>query len=276
MLRVRWHAFVSDDQGRLVFPRDADGRPSEPFSGLAYHVEEGVVRALLVVTDGVATGASDDWLPIPEGGLRVDASLVAEEEDYGPQLFKGAPLTGAVYDFLPTGECIAETVYVDGRPTEESERTWYPTGAPRDWVGNGEAAAWFPDGRLQRRAAGGAMQMNLIVRDDGRLGGIYLADPTLLDLDTVRRMTFSDEVLLIGPSVDASLVRALASTTTLGAVPRLRVIETGAGAEIVEVLAALPGPRAVWLSRNAGLDAEDAARLERLRPEVAVHFEPPR
>lgn len=280
MRRVNWSALTPDADGRLRYPGGTITDPEGvrryrgvPFSGLAYRVEDGVVESIAVVQEGVVSGVSDDWIDVPEGGLRVDADLLDEEEDYGPLLFKGAALTGAAYDFAASGACIEEVEYVDGRATETSQRAWYESGAPREVIGEGVYTSWFQDGRLQRRAEKGTLLFNLILRDDGRLGGIFVAEPGFFDVDTVRRIPFSDEVLLIGKAMDAEVLRSLHDHTGLRAVPRLRLIETSVGPTGVDLLVSFLGLVELWLVNNLALGPQDAEQIRRRRPECVVHFE---
>jgi hypothetical protein len=225
------------------------------------------------VDQGVVTGASDDWIAIPERGARVDRSILEIEEDYGPMLFRGAPFTGAAYYFEDSGACVAEVACADGHATEVLQRAWYESGAPQEIIGGGEYTSWFEDGRLQRRAVRGTVLYNLILRDDGLLGGILVADPQLFDLEAVRRLSFADEVFLIGRAVDDDLLRTLRDHTGLDAVPRLRLIKTSVGPAGLEVLASLDGLAALWLVKNPALRAEHAEQLQARRPDCAVHFE---
>lgn len=281
MLRVRWSALIPDDDGRLcrsvALITRSDGRTGrfgEPFSGLVYGVDDdGIVGPIFEVNDGVVTGERDDWIAIPERGLRVDRSSLDIEEDYGPMLFGGAPFTGAAYYFEDSGACTAEVAYADGQATEVSQRAWYESGAPRELVGGGEYTSWFEDGRLQRRAVRGTVLYNLILRDDGRLGGILVADPRLFDLEAVRRLPFADELFLIGRAIDDALLRTLRDHTGLDAVPRLRLIKTSVGPAGLEVLASLAGLAALWLVKNPALRIEDAEQLQARRPGCAVHVE---
>jgi hypothetical protein len=267
MLRVRSSALVVDDQGHLRFA-------GELFSGLAYRAEaDGGVPAIDIIEGGRARGISDDWLDLPEGGARVDRSSLQAAGDYGPYLWHGAPVTGVVYTFDRAGPCLVEELYRDGLPTDDAMRAWYRTGALKQLVRGEEGSAWFEDGRLQAKGADDTTLLNLIVHEDGRLGGLTLADATLLDLAATAQLPLADELFLIGPAIDTALLTALRDRTALAAVPRLRLIETSAGPEVVDLLVTFEGLQELWLRQNPGLQLADAERLRALRPGCVVHFE---
>jgi hypothetical protein len=269
MRRVRSSALVKDAEGRL-------SDPAGPFSGLAYPVDdEGRVGALAVVEEGIVTGSSEDWLVLPEGGSRIDRSKLEIAEDYGPLLAHHAPFTGVVYAFDRSGACVAEEACVAGYPTEEARTEWYASGALRARVRGEEGAAWFEDGRLQAKGVGDAVQLNLVTGDDGRLQGLVLGDAGLLDLASVERLTFADELSLIGPAIDTALLTTLSRRTALAEVPRLRLIETGAGPEVVDLLVTFARLTTLWLSKNPALRPDDAQRMRTARPDCTVHYQEP-
>jgi len=268
MLRVRSSYLVPDEASRLRY-REA------PFSGLAYDVgDDGVLRAIAAVEGGRITGESSDWIELPAGGVRVDWELLEQPEDYGPQLFLGAPFTGVAYFFERSGACVAEVEHVHGYATEVSQREWYEEGEPREVIGGGEYTSWFQDGRLKRRATGGVVVYNLITRDDdGRLAGIVLRDPSLFDLAAVSAMTLSDDLMLLGGGVDSALLRDLRDHGGLSATRRLRLIETGIGPEGVGVIASLGNLAELWLEDNPRFGPAEARQVEALRPDCKVHLE---
>ena len=267
MPRVRWSALAADEAGRLCF----QGRP---FTGLAYRVDDdGIVQALERIDQGHRSGPSDDWLALPDDGQRLDLSYLAMAGDYGPYLWRGAQVTGVVYTFHREGPCLVEEAYRGGQPTDEARRAWYPSGAPQQLVQGQDGTAWFEDGGLQSKGTGETTLLNLVVRDDGRLGAINVGDAALLDLAAIARMPLSDEVFLIGNGIDTAQLVALRQATALAAVPRLRLSETAVGPEVIEVLAAFQGLQLLGLRKNAGLRPEDAARLTSLRPDVRVEYQ---
>jgi hypothetical protein len=267
MQRVRWSALAADEAGRLCLG-------GQPFTGLAYRVdEEGIVQALERIDAGRRTGPSDDWLALPADGRRLDLSHLAMAGDYGPYLWRGAPVTGVVYTFHREGPCLVEEAYRDGQPTDEARRAWYPSGAPQQLVQGQDGTAWFEDGGLQSKGSGETTLLNLVLRDDGRLGAINVGDARLLDLAAIARMPLSDEVFLIGLGIDTPVLVALRQATALAAVPRLRLSETAVGPEAIDVLAAFQGLRMLGLRQNAALRPEDAGRLTALRPDVRVEYQ---
>jgi hypothetical protein len=269
MLRVRSSALTTDDEGRSCYL-------AAPFSGLAYRVDDdGVVSALAVVEQGKITGASDDWLALPEGGSRVARTSLETAEDYGPLLWQSAPFTGVVYFFDRRGACVVEEAYVAGYATEEARRAWFASGALQRLVQGEEGSTWFEDGRLQAKGVGDTVLLNLVMGDDGRLAGLVLGDASLLDLETVRRARLADELLLIGPAIDDALLRALRDQTALGEVPRLRLIDTSVGPEGLGVVASLAGLVELWLTNNPALHADEVERYQARVPGCTVHFEPP-
>lgn len=267
MRRVRSDSLSTDHDGRLV-------SAGAPYTGLAYLVDEdGVVREIQTVEDGMVTGLSRDWLELTIGE-RLDRSSLELEDAYGPLVRRGEPVDGVVYFFNRAGACILEEAYEGGQPTDEiALREWYPSGAPkaRRRVDDGEA--WFEDGRLQARMVDGNTVFNLVVRDDGSLGGIVLSDATLFDVTAVRGMAYADELLLTGEAIDSGLLRTLRNDTPLGTVPLLRLSDTAVGPEAVEILASLAGLKELWLSENRSLDPRHAEELRTRRPDCIVHYE---
>ena len=265
--RVRLNSLATDEAGRLCFR-------GQPFTGMAYRVDDdGIVQALECVDAGQRTGPSDDWLALPADGRRLDLSHLDMAGDYGPYLWRGVPVTGVVYTFHRDGPCLVEEAYREGQPTDEARRAWYPSGVPRQLVQGQDGAAWFEDGGLQSKGSGETTLLNLVLRDDGRLGAINVGDAALLDLAAVARMALSDEVFLIGPGIDTPVLMALRQTTPLAAVPRLRLSETAVGPESIDVLAAFQGLKVLGLRQNAALRPEDAERLTALRPDVRVEYQ---
>ena len=266
MRRVRSSALTTDDEGRSC-------HAGAPFSGLAYRVDdEGVVREIQVLVQGAVTGVSDDWLELGEGE-RLDRESLDLEDAYGPLLRRGAKVDGVVYFFDPRGACLLEETYSAGQPTDTARREWYPSGAPKALVRGADGWAWFEDGRLRARAVDGRTLLNLVVREDGGLGGIVLHDPDLFDMGTVRPMAVSKELLLTGHGIDDRLLGALRDETKLGAVTRLRLIDTAVGPEGVEILVSLPGLREVWLAKNRSLGPGQSEELRARRPDCLVHHE---
>lgn len=267
MQRVRADVLVQGEDGKLRYGE-------APFSGLAYRVgEDGVVGGIVVVDGGAITGPSTDWLPLPEGGQRVDAASLEMAEDYGPQLFSGKPLTGVAHHFTPSGVCVAEVEHEGGYATEVSEREWYETGQPKVLIGGGEYTSWFQDGRLQRRGMGGKLVYALNTRDDGRLMGLVLEDASFLDLEVAGRLSPVDDFMLLGAAIDTTILRTLRDRTGIGAVPRLRLVKTGVDSGGVEVLASFPNLLEIWLDRNPGLGPREAREIELRRRGCVVHVE---
>lgn len=266
MLRVKFSALTVDSRGVLRFG-DAI------YSGLAYHVDpEGVVQAIDLVEAGRTTGRSNDWLEVPEGGERVERAGLEMAGDYGPYLWRGASITGVVYSFDSRGVCGVEEIYRHGLPSNEGRRSWYPSGAPWQLLQGEDGSSWFEDGRLQSKSSGDTTLLNLVVRD-GRLSGIVAWDQSLIDIETIKRMTFADELLLIGPAIDTALLMTLSDRTALAAVPRLRLIETSVGPEVVALLKTFTGLTTLWLEKNHALRPDDAERIRSARLDWTVHYQ---
>jgi hypothetical protein len=267
MQRVRADFLVPGEDGKL---RHGEA----PFSGLAYQIgEDGVLSGIVAVEEGVITGPSTDWLALPEGGLRVDWASLEMREDYGPRLFRDRPFTGIAYYFTERGFCGAEMELKDGYPTEVSEREWYETGQPKVLIGGGEYMSWFPDGRLERRGMGGVQVYGLNIQDDGRLRGLVLEDATFLNLEILRRLTPTEDFMMLGAAIDADLLRFLRDQTEIGAVQKLRLVKTGIDAGGVGVLASFKNLVEIWLDRNPGLGPQEARQIEQRRPGCVVHVE---
>jgi hypothetical protein len=267
-LRARLSALATDEEGRLC-------RMGVPFSGLAYCVaDEGIVCEIKVVEKGTVIGPSSDWLDVGRG-RRLDRASLDLADDYGPLVWRGTPVDGVVYFFDTRGVCLVEEAYEAGQPTDAARREWYASGAPKALLRGSEGSAWFEDGRLRNRRGDGRTLLNLVVRQDGRLGGIVLQDQSLFDVATVRPMVLSDDVMLLGRGIDARLLGMLLDETELGAVPRLRLIETAIGPQDVGVLASLPGLGELWLAKNPSLSPHDADVLRARRPDCVVHYEEP-
>jgi hypothetical protein len=267
MLRVRWNGLATDEQSRLCFR-------GQLFAGLAYHVDDdGIVHALERIDEGQRAGPSDDWLALPDEGLRLDLSHMEMAGDYGPYLWRGAPVTGVVYTFDREGRCLVEEAYRDGHPADEARRAWYSSGAAQQLVQGQDGTAWFEDGGLRSKGSGETTLLNLVLRDDGCLGAINVGDASLLDLATIARMPLSDEVFLIGSGIDTARLVALSQATALAGVRRLRLSETAVGGEAIDVLAAFQGLTVLGLRKNAALRPQDAERLTALRPDVRVEYQ---
>lgn len=266
MRRIRTSTLTTDDNGRLSYE-------GARFSGLAYRVEDdGVVRELLAVSEGSVSGTSDDWLPQLEGA-RLDRASLELADAYGPLLWRGAPVDGIVYTFNGQGLCLVEEAYASGQPADTARREWYPSGAPKADMRNGDGWAWFEDGRVRARATPEQTLLNLPVRDDGSLSGIVLHDPSLLDVTSVKPMAFSNEFLLTGRGVDDRLLQTLRDETGLGTVLRLHLIDTAVTPASVEVLASLKSLNELWLRRNRALGPGQVEALRARRPDGVVHYE---
>lgn len=266
MRRVWAGALGLGDDGALRF----DG---EVFSGLALRVDQaGIVEAIEIVEAGHVVGASEDWLPLPEGGTRVVRAALQMESDYGPLLFDGEPITGVVYWFGAGHVCELEQVVVRGLPIDEGRRSWYPSGSPMQLIRGEDGFSWFEDGRLESRRVGMDTLLNVVV-NDGRLTALVLGDAGLFDLTTVGRTPFASELVLVGAAIDAPLLATLRERAGLYAVERLRLVETGAGPEVADVLGSLPALTTLWLQANTGLDAAAVERLRAALPRCVVHHD---
>ena len=247
-----------------------------PFSGLAYKVEDnGIVREIRVFEDGAMTGVSDDWVD-SGGNARLDRAVLDLAGDYGPLVRGDEPVTGIVYFFDGPGNCVVEEAYADGFPADTARRGWYASGAPEALLQGPEGWAWFEDGRLKARVVDEESVLSLIEQEDGALRGIALVDKTLLDIASVRLMIPADEVLLIGPGIDADILRALREETRLVAAHRLWLTDTSLGPNDLELIASLDGVKDLWLARNASLGPAEAEALRSRRNDWTVHYEAPR
>ncbi len=265
--RMRASALTVDGEGRWCLG-------GEPFSGLAYHVNDaGDVTAIDRVDRGAVVGPSDDWLDVPAGGDRVLLSALYMEFDYGPLLRDGTPFTGVAYTFFESGSCAAETVYQDGEFTHRAERRWYPSGALRTLFRDGEETGWFEDGRLQRKRRNDwDTVFSLFLREDGRLGGIEVADASLLDLDTIRALPFSDDLVLAGKAIDDHLLSTFGEEPGMRAVRRLSLV--GSSVSRAGLLAFTPPGDLtklhLWANKN--LTAADADAFQKAHPACAVEY----
>lgn len=261
-----------------VLGTDSSGRSTlgdALFSGLAYSVDEdGMVREIRIVEEGLPAGVSNDWLDAG-GRDRLDREVLDLADDYGPLVRGETPVDGIVYFFDRTGACILEEAYERGIAADTARREWYRSGAPRALLdADDSGSAWFEDGRLMARRLNGRTLLNLVIRDDGRLGGITLYDRALLDPASIRSTPFSDEVLLIGTGFDLAILGTLIDQTGIGAVPRLHLIKTEIGPECVDRLARLGNLQEVYLTENRLLGPQDAANLRDRKPGLVVHYEP--
>ncbi len=248
----------------------------KPFSGLVYNItDNGLIQEVQVMQQGVNTGTTNDWLDLPNGGLRVDATHLQVEEDYGPMLFRGAPFTGIGYFFDGENHCVLEEAYQAGHPSDTARRRWYASGAWQLQLQGNDGVGWFEDGRLQYKGAGDAVFLNLVTRDDGRLGAIVLFDHNLFDVTTIQQLTYSDELLLIGPAINTELLRTLRDHTTLRSVPQLQLIDSSVGPEGIDVLVSLDGLKDLTLTNNPFLLAEHVQQIRERRPDCTVHYEQP-
>ncbi len=256
---------VQGEDGRLHHGKN-------PFSGVAYHTAtDGTLNAAVAILEGVIAGPSSDWLSLPDEGQRVDSAALELPEDYGPRLFRGKPFTGVAYAFTRNGYCTSEIEYAGGFATEVSERRWYVTGQPKMYVDGGEYMSWFSDGRIQRRGQRGELVYGLTTRDDGHLRELVLRDARFLDLETLSAMPATEEFQLVGAAIDTDLLRTLQTRTDIGAVRKLRLVQTRVGADGLDILARFEHLREVWFDGNPSLGLQEARRLERLRPGCAAH-----
>lgn len=264
--RVRTSALQTDTTGRAC-------RAGARYSGLGYRVDdEGMVCEMVVYEDGVATGVSEDWLPLVRG-VRIDRASLEIAEDYGPLLFRGAPVDGVVYDFTRDGACVREEALEFGQSTGMACNEWYSSGARRSVVNTGGGWGWFENGRLRTVATGSQLELNLLLSDEGRLRAIVLHNASLLDIETLGALSFDDEVLLTGRALDDQAVDRLFFGTGFRAVPRVRLIETAVGPLTIAYLGLMSALREVWLTRNRALNSVHAEALRRLRPDCTVHEE---
>lgn len=242
-----------------------------PYTGLAYHVDDdGVLRSISIMTQGRASGLSTDWLPLTEGGLRVDSSMLDAGHGYGPFLLHGAPFSGVAYTFDEGGACTSEVLYAEGFPTETLEREWYACGSPLRVLDHEGCTVWFEDGRIRQRAIAGELRYNVVVRENGRLVGIYMVDPQLFDIDTVRRLPFDRELMLMGDGFDTHLLATLRLQASLSSVQMLNLVRTSVGPDAVELLAGLPSLNTLRLEHTPAIGQREVARLQALRPELAI------
>jgi hypothetical protein len=267
--RVKADFLIPESDGKLHFA-------GAPFSGLAYYVSPGhVLERIVEFSDGVAAGPSRDWLDLPPDGLRVDEESLFVAEDYGSAVFEDRTFTGIAYAFTADGRCYSETEFLGGHETETSLREWYETGEPKALIGGGEATSWLPNGRLRAKGVGVDVLLSLNTRDDGRLSSLVLYDRRLLDLETLRSLTPTDDFMMVGAAIDTEVLRALHNRTPIGTIRKLRLAETGVDRNAVEVLASFENLNELWLDRNPGLGLEDAREIELRRPGCAVHIELP-
>lgn len=267
MLRVRADRLAIGADGLLHWHGVAT-----PYDGAAYHMTPaGRLAAIVTVAGGVAGAASSDWIDLPAGGERVDYAVLDLGDGSGPCLLDGSPFAGVVYTFEADGQCSAEMQYADGFATETSGREWYPGGALERFIDPaGTVSEWTADGTLEGYVVGSELRYGITLGDNGRVGVLTLADRLLLDAAVLERLGFDDEVWLIGPAVDAAVLRTLAGLRTVSG---LRLIRTAFAAADLAMLAALPALRTVWLQQNPGLDAAAARQLAAARRDWTVYLD---
>lgn len=267
MLRVRADRLALGADGLLHWQGMAT-----PYDGAAYHMTAaGRLAAIVSVAGGVAGAASSDWIDLPAGGERMDYAALDVGDGSGPCLLDGSPFAGVGYTFEADGQCSAEMLYADGFATETSGREWYPGGAPQRFIDPaGTVAEWAVDGTLDGYVVGAELRYGITLGDNGRVGVLTLADRSLLDTASLERLGFDEEVWLIGPAIDAAVLRALAGLQTVSG---LRLIRTAFTAADLAALAALPALRTVWLQENPGLDAAAARQLAAARGDWTVYLD---
>ena len=236
--------------------------------------EDGIVTRIDIVEDGAVVGVSDDWLAVPEGGIRIDINWLDMEDDYGPYTWDGAPFTGVVYSFDTFGVCGAEEIFEDGLESDLAGRTWYASGAPHQAFANDSGSSWFEDGRLQSRSIGDRTLLN-VVADDGVLSALVLGDAGLLDMSTLAQFERSDSFMLVGPAIDSAMIAMLVDRIDLGTVTSLSLTETGVGSEIADILVTFKNLTALHLARNPSLGEDDAERIRSMLANCTVDYEPP-
>lgn len=253
------------------------------YTGLAYHVDEaGVVGRLEVFRDGISEGDSEDWLDLPEGGLRVDSGFLEMTEEGGPLLFQDQPFTGVSYYFdEDDGHCVEEERTESGEV--ESGRGFFPSGARRYESNGMDCLHWLEDGRIGAKDYQGLTVYRLTLDEAGKLFWLVLRDASALDLEVVNSLRLAADFKLSGQGVDSRVLKAIAGHPDFPAIRQLRLASTDiAGDDLTNILRKDPSDprgRAVMdltgleLVDNPGVLAEDAAQLAAMWPSCAVMFD---
>lgn len=252
------------------------------YTGLAYHVDEtGVVGSLEVFRDGISEGASEDWLGLPEGGLRVDSGFLELTEEEGPLLFRNQPFTGISYYFDEgDGHCVEEERVESGEV--ESGRGFFPSGK-RQYQSNGmDSLHWLEDGRIAAKDYQGLTVYRLTLDEAGKLFWLVLRDASALDIDVVNSLRLAADFKLSGQGVDSSILRAIAGHPDFPTIRQMRLASTDvAGDDLVDILRREPADppgrgglelNGLELVGNSGVLAHHAAQLAAMWPSCAVTF----
>ena len=263
MMRLRFSALTR--VGARVFLVQAG------YTGLAYHVDEaGVVARLEVFRDGISEGTSEDWLELPEGGLRVDSGFLEMTEEGGPLLFQDQPFTGISYYFDEgDGHCVEEERVENGEI--ESGRGFFP-GGERRYESNGmDCLHWLEDGRIAAKDYQGLTVYRLTLDEAGKLFWLVLRDASILELDVVNSLRLAADFKFSGEGVDSRVLHAIAGHPDFPAIRHLRLASTDvAGGDLVNILRqdsseppgrAGPNLTGLELVGNPGVLADDAAHL---------------
>jgi hypothetical protein len=254
------------------------------YTGLAYHVDEaGVVGRLEAFRDGFSEGASEDWLDLPEGGLRVDSGFLDMTEEGGPLLFQDQPFTGISYYFDEgDGHCVEEERVESGEI--ESGRGFFPNGKRRYETNGMDCLHWLEDGRIGAKDYQGLTVYRLTLDEAGQLFWLVLRDASLLELEVVNSLRLAADFKLSGQGVDSHVLHALSRHPDFPAIRQLRLASTDvAGGDLVDILRQDPSDplgrtglnlTGIELVGNPGVLADDAAQLTAMRPSCAVTFDP--
>jgi len=245
----------------------------EAFTGVAYQIDsQGVVEGLLEIADGSVSGPSNDLLPFPKDGQRVDQKFLTMEEDYDLWNYQQQPFDGLAYLFDQDGFCLRESAYEEGVETGTPSRSWYAGGEPKSAGSEDGGLAWFRDGRLRAAEGPEGTLFNLILSNEGALQGIYCEEIKLFEAERYRDLPVQSSFSILGSAFDTTALAELMRRLDLSSIRELTLNSTRLPPEGLAELALFPKLEQVDFVQHPLLSREDALLLKRSRPSVNVVF----
>lgn len=253
MIRIRTDALTRDGERLLL-----DG---EPFSGIAYDVEEsGAVSGNRCVVLGSVTGVAEAWDPsvvrVARDSLEFDDDVDGMNPNKHLEVYwHGSYFRGVAYDFDSAGRLITECTFV--RATPSACREWYPSGSRRGLTSTTSGPTfnkefWYPNGTRQVLAFAG---LSAGWDKSGRLHGMSLKLPPgeLWRLSN-SELEVSNTLVLGEKGVNDALVLQLSGLDKLVELSLQETMITPRGLELFRVATDL---RILYADDNSLLGDED-------------------